>query len=89
MILDKASLSLSLSLSKNCKYDSNCSFIILATVITIVNYDHRIYIVQATGHDIMFICEKYKVNKTDQPIFGIFTSMKQVLEWKLLPGTIN
>jgi hypothetical protein len=47
MILAKASLSL--SLSKNGKYDCNRSFIILATVIMIVNYDHIIVIVQATG----------------------------------------
>jgi len=36
MILDKASLS------------CDCSFIVQATVITIVNYDHKTFIVQAT-----------------------------------------
>jgi len=30
-------------------YDLNRSFIVLATVITIVNYDHKIFIVQAIG----------------------------------------
>ncbi len=30
-------------------YDHNCSFIVLATVITIVNYDRHLFIVQATG----------------------------------------
>jgi len=30
-------------------YDHNCSFIVLGTVITIVNYDHKTFIVQATG----------------------------------------
>jgi hypothetical protein len=30
-------------------YDHNCSSIVLATVITIVNYDHKTFIVQATG----------------------------------------
>ena len=30
-------------------YNRNCSFIVLATVITIVNYDHHLFIVQATG----------------------------------------
>jgi hypothetical protein len=30
-------------------YDRNSSFIVLATVIMIVNYDHKIFIVQATG----------------------------------------
>jgi hypothetical protein len=30
-------------------YNHNCSFIVLATVITIVNYDRHLFIVQATG----------------------------------------
>jgi len=30
-------------------YDCNHSFIVLPTVITIVNYDHKTFIVQATG----------------------------------------
>jgi hypothetical protein len=30
-------------------YDRNHSFIVLTTVITIVNYDHKTFIVQATG----------------------------------------
>jgi hypothetical protein len=30
-------------------YDRNHSFIVLATVITIVNYDRKTFIVQATG----------------------------------------
>jgi hypothetical protein len=30
-------------------YDRNCSFIVLTTVITIVNYDRHLFIVQATG----------------------------------------
>ena len=30
-------------------YDHNNSFIVLATVITIINYDHHLFIVQATG----------------------------------------
>ncbi len=30
-------------------YNCNCSFIVLATVITIINYDHKTFIVQATG----------------------------------------
>ena len=29
-------------------YDCNCSFIVLDTVITIVNYDRHMFIVQAT-----------------------------------------
>ncbi len=29
-------------------YDHKCSFIVLATVITIVNYDRHLFIVQAT-----------------------------------------
>ncbi len=29
-------------------YDRNCSFMVLDTVITIVNYDHHMFIVQAT-----------------------------------------
>jgi len=30
-------------------WDRNCSFIVLATVITIVNYDRKTFIVQAAG----------------------------------------
>jgi hypothetical protein len=30
-------------------YDHNCSFIVLATGITIVNYDYHLFIVQAIG----------------------------------------
>jgi hypothetical protein len=30
-------------------YDRNCNFIVLATVITIVNYDCKTFIVQATN----------------------------------------
>ena len=33
-------------------YDCNCSFIVLATVITIVNYDRKTFIVQATGQTV-------------------------------------
>ncbi len=29
-------------------YDRNCSFIVLATVITIINYDHKPFIVLAS-----------------------------------------
>jgi hypothetical protein len=47
MILAKASLSL---IARIVIYDHNCSFIVLATVITIVNYDHKIFIVQASGY---------------------------------------
>jgi hypothetical protein len=32
-------------------YDHTCSFIALATVITIVNYDRKTFIVQATGRN--------------------------------------
>jgi hypothetical protein len=35
-------------------FDRNCSFIVLATVITIVNYNRKIFIVQATGHTLSF-----------------------------------
>ncbi len=31
-------------------YDRNCSFMVLDTVITIVNYDRHMFIVQATGN---------------------------------------
>ncbi len=31
-------------------YDRNCSFMVLDTVITIVNCDCHMFIVQATGH---------------------------------------
>jgi hypothetical protein len=42
--------SLRLELARIINYNCNCSFIILATVITIVHYDHKIFIVQATSH---------------------------------------
>jgi hypothetical protein len=37
-------------------YDRNCSFIVLATVITIVNYDRKTFIVQATGCGATYDC---------------------------------
>jgi hypothetical protein len=37
-----------LALARNINYDCNHSFIELATVITIINYDRKTYIVQAT-----------------------------------------
>ncbi len=40
---------MTLAKAKVITYDSNSSFITLATVITIVNYDHKTFIVQATG----------------------------------------
>jgi hypothetical protein len=36
-------------LAKIENYDRNYSFIVLATVITIVNYDRKTFMVQATG----------------------------------------
>jgi hypothetical protein len=36
-------------LARIVNYNLNCCFIVLATVITIVNYDHKTFIVQATG----------------------------------------
>jgi len=35
-------------------YDCNSSFIVLATVITIINYDRKTFIVQATGYSEFF-----------------------------------
>jgi hypothetical protein len=43
-----ASLLMTLAKARIINYDCNCSFIVLATVITIVNYDHHLFIVQAT-----------------------------------------
>ncbi len=48
-----SSLLTTLAKARIINYDRNCSFIVLATVITIVNYDHHLFIVQATGHDYM------------------------------------
>ncbi len=45
MILAKGSLSYDLAMIVNNNH--NHSFIVLATVITIVNYDHKTFIVQA------------------------------------------
>jgi hypothetical protein len=39
---------LRLELARIINYAHNCSFIVLATVITIVNYDRKTFIVQAT-----------------------------------------
>ncbi len=39
---------MTLAKAKIVNYDHNCSFIVLATVIMIVNYDHHLFIVQAT-----------------------------------------
>jgi len=39
-------------------YDHNCSFIVLAPVIMIVNYDRHLFIVQATGC-IQFLAPKH------------------------------
>ncbi len=38
-----------LKLASTINYNHNCSFIVLATVITIVIYKHKTFIVQATG----------------------------------------
>ncbi len=43
-----ASLLTMLAKARIINYDRNCSFIVLATVITIVNYDRHLFIVQAT-----------------------------------------
>jgi hypothetical protein len=45
-----ASLLMMLAKARIINYDCNCSFIVLATVITIVNYDRHLFIVQATEH---------------------------------------
>ncbi len=44
-----ASLLTTLAKARIVNYNCNCSFIVLATVITIVNYDRHLFIVQATG----------------------------------------
>jgi hypothetical protein len=43
-----ASLLTTLAKARIINYDRNCSFIVLATVITIVNYDRHLFILQAT-----------------------------------------
>ncbi len=43
-----APLLMTLAKARIINYDRNCSFIVLATVITIVNYNCHLYIVQAT-----------------------------------------
>jgi hypothetical protein len=42
------SLLTTLAKARIVNYDRNCSFIVLATVIMIVNYDRHLFIVQAT-----------------------------------------
>jgi hypothetical protein len=44
-----ASLLTTLAKARIVSYDRNCSFIVLATVITIVNYNRHLFIVQATA----------------------------------------
>ncbi len=46
----EASLLMMLAKARIVNYDCNCSFIVLATVITIVNYDRHLFIVQATAY---------------------------------------
>jgi hypothetical protein len=46
-----ASLLTTLVNARIVNYDCNCSFIVLATVIMIVNYDRHLFIVQATGDE--------------------------------------
>jgi hypothetical protein len=41
---------MTLAKARMVNYDRNCSLIVLATVIMIVNYDHHLFIVQATGN---------------------------------------
>jgi hypothetical protein len=60
MILAKASL--------NC----DCSFIVLATVITIVNYNHKTFIAQTTGD--MEAQKPGALTKTPRTFFAIFLS---------------
>ncbi len=45
-----ASLLTTLAKARFINYNRNCSFIVLATVITIINYDRHFFIVQATDH---------------------------------------
>ncbi len=44
-----ASLLTMLAKARIINYNHNCSFIVLAIVIMIVNYDRHLFIVQATG----------------------------------------
>jgi hypothetical protein len=63
MILARASL----------YYD--CSFIVLATVITIVNYNHKTFIVQATGDMKPRNLDLYQKHK--EHFFAVFLSWCQ------------
>ncbi len=58
-----ASLLTTLAKGRIVNYDCNCSFIVLVTVITIINYDRHLFIVQATDYincDI-FYCRRKKL----------------------------
>ncbi len=44
-----ASLLTTLAKARIVNYDHNCSFIVLATVIMVVNYNGHLFIIQATG----------------------------------------
>jgi hypothetical protein len=64
-----ASLLTTLAKARIVNYDCNCSFIVLATVITIVNYDRHLFIVQAIDMFCNFYFAKNsKMLKTQQPL---------------------
>jgi hypothetical protein len=48
---------MTLAKAKIVNYDRNCCFIVLATVIMIVNYNHHLFIVQATEAVILVMCD--------------------------------
>jgi hypothetical protein len=54
------------------KYNHNYSFLVLATVITIVNYDRKTFIVQATAYSCIFVGdERKKVFQLRRQVLGL------------------
>ncbi len=63
---------LRLELARIINYDHNCSFIVLATVITIVNYNNKTFIVQATGGHHLSEVKLKRPRLTSFWFYGIF-----------------
>jgi hypothetical protein len=70
-------------------YDRNCSFIVLATVIMIVNYDRHLFIVQATGCEIRTLNLKF-INQVFYPCanqihtLDVWYSHSNIEVWSML-----
>jgi hypothetical protein len=62
---------LTLAKARVVNYDRNSSFIVLATVIMIVNYNRKTFIVQATGHSILNLLASVIYGCLQEAIFAM------------------